>query len=179
MAAIATNVNKPADIRPTESPKFSRPTARPPRMTVKLSHERNVLSLAKKTFGSTLVGRAIRLPVSTGVSFIVNGTPTLRGASLRYTLRGLEKRSRRHILLPLSTKLRNRSVILDFTALRLRFPPPSNCFGVCAKVFDLVTAGLLLVDRRILLPLACSSSSIPLPYRVCPLVRSSQLAQNS
>jgi hypothetical protein len=31
-------------------------------MTVKLSHDRNVRSLAKKTLGSTRVGRAIRLP---------------------------------------------------------------------------------------------------------------------
>jgi hypothetical protein len=41
---------------------LSRPTARPPRMTVKLSHERKVRSLAKKTLGSTRVGRAMRLP---------------------------------------------------------------------------------------------------------------------
>ena len=33
-------------------------------MTVKLSHERKVRSLAKKTLGSTRVGRAIRLPGS-------------------------------------------------------------------------------------------------------------------
>lgn len=44
------------------SPKLRRPTARPPRMTVKFSHERKVRSFAKKTFGSTRVGRAIRLP---------------------------------------------------------------------------------------------------------------------
>ena len=31
-------------------------------MTVKLSHERNVRSLAKKTLGSTRVGSAMRLP---------------------------------------------------------------------------------------------------------------------
>lgn len=31
-------------------------------MTVKLSHERKVRSLAKKTLGSTRVGRAMRLP---------------------------------------------------------------------------------------------------------------------
>lgn len=36
--------------------------ASPPRMTVKLSHERKVRSLAKKTLGSTRVGRAMRLP---------------------------------------------------------------------------------------------------------------------
>jgi hypothetical protein len=59
---MATIVNKPAEILPIESPKLSRPTARPPRMTVKLSHERKVRSLAKKTLGSTRVGRAIRLP---------------------------------------------------------------------------------------------------------------------
>jgi hypothetical protein len=31
-------------------------------MTVKLSHDRKVRSLAKKTLGSTRVGRAMRLP---------------------------------------------------------------------------------------------------------------------
>jgi hypothetical protein len=40
MAASATSVKRPALIWPTRSPKLSRPTARPPRMTVKLSHER-------------------------------------------------------------------------------------------------------------------------------------------
>lgn len=44
------------------SPKFSMPIARAPRMTVKLSHDRKVLSFAKKTLGSTRVGRAMRLP---------------------------------------------------------------------------------------------------------------------
>lgn len=34
---------------------------RPPRMTVKFSQERKVRSLAKKTLGSTRVGRAMRL----------------------------------------------------------------------------------------------------------------------
>ena len=62
MAAMATSVKRPAEMRPTLSPKLRRPTARPPRMTVKLSHERKVRSLAKKTFGSTRVGRAIFLP---------------------------------------------------------------------------------------------------------------------
>jgi hypothetical protein len=47
---------------PILSPKLSRPIARPPRMTVKLSHERKVRSFAKKTLGSTRVGRAMRLP---------------------------------------------------------------------------------------------------------------------
>jgi hypothetical protein len=37
-------------------------------MTVKLSHERKVRSLAKKTLGSTRVGRAMRLPVGEGIS---------------------------------------------------------------------------------------------------------------
>ncbi len=37
-------------------------------MTVKLSHERKVRSLAKKTLGSTLVGSAILLPVEMMVS---------------------------------------------------------------------------------------------------------------
>lgn len=62
MVAIATTVKSEADIRPTLSPKFSKPTARLPSMTVKLSHERKVRSFAKKTLGSTLVGKAIRFP---------------------------------------------------------------------------------------------------------------------
>lgn len=66
MAAIAMIVNNPAEMRPMRSPKLSRPTASPPKITVKLSHERKVRSLAKKTLGSTRVGRAIRLPISTG-----------------------------------------------------------------------------------------------------------------
>lgn len=45
-----------------EEPKFNMPTARAPRMTEKLSHERNVRSLAKNTLGSMRVGRAMRLP---------------------------------------------------------------------------------------------------------------------
>ena len=68
MAAMATNVKRPALIWPTRSPKLRRPTARPPRMTVKLSHERKVRSLAKKTLGSTRVGRAMRLPACCSVS---------------------------------------------------------------------------------------------------------------
>lgn len=63
MAAMATKVKHAALIWPTRSPKLSRPSARPPRMMAKLSHERNVRSLAKKTLGSTRVGRAMRLPV--------------------------------------------------------------------------------------------------------------------
>jgi hypothetical protein len=63
MAIIATSVKSPALIFPILSPKLRRPIARPPRMTVKLSHERKVRSLAKKTLGSTRVGRAMRLPV--------------------------------------------------------------------------------------------------------------------
>jgi hypothetical protein len=62
MAAMAIRVKMPALIWPTRSPKLSRPTARPPRMTVKLSQLRKVRSLAKKTFGSTRVGSAMRLP---------------------------------------------------------------------------------------------------------------------
>jgi hypothetical protein len=62
IAIIATIVNRPALILPILSPKLRRPIARPPRMTVKLSHERKVRSLAKKTLGSTRVGRAMRLP---------------------------------------------------------------------------------------------------------------------
>lgn len=44
----------------TLSPKFNKPTASPPRTTVKCNHERNVRSLAKETLGSTRTGRAIR-----------------------------------------------------------------------------------------------------------------------
>jgi len=62
MAAIATTVKRKADMKAGLSPKFNMPTARAPRMTVKLSQERNVRSLAKKTLGSTRVGRAMRLP---------------------------------------------------------------------------------------------------------------------
>ena len=67
MAAMAMMVKSAAEIRPIRSPKFSRPTARPPRMTVKFSQERKVRSLAKKTLGSTRVGRATRLPVEHGI----------------------------------------------------------------------------------------------------------------
>lgn len=66
MAAMAMIVKRPAEMRPIRSPKLSRPTANPPRMTVKLSQDRKVRSLAKKTLGSTRVGRAMRLPVFRG-----------------------------------------------------------------------------------------------------------------
>lgn len=59
---MATKVNRPALIWPTRSPKLRSPIASPPRMTVKFSQERKVRSLAKKTLGSTRVGRAMRLP---------------------------------------------------------------------------------------------------------------------
>lgn len=62
MVAMATKVNKKDEMKAGRSPKFSMPMARAPRTTVKLSHDRNVRSLAKKTFGSTRVGRAMRLP---------------------------------------------------------------------------------------------------------------------
>lgn len=57
------NVNKPALILPTRSPKFNKPTPKEPKMTVKFNQERKVLSLAKNTFGSTLAGKAILLLV--------------------------------------------------------------------------------------------------------------------
>ena len=66
MVAIATIVKRTADVLPMLSLKFKRPTARPPSRTVKLSHERNVRSLAKKTLGSTRVGRAMRFPEEMG-----------------------------------------------------------------------------------------------------------------
>lgn len=51
---------------------------------MKFSHERKVRSLAKKTFGSTRVGRAILLPVKNCVSI---GT----SSSCRFKLSYLER----------------------------------------------------------------------------------------
>lgn len=62
MVAMETTVNKKAEMKAGRSPKFSMPMARAPRIMVKFSHDRKVRSLAKKTLGSTRVGRAIRLP---------------------------------------------------------------------------------------------------------------------
>ena len=62
IVAMDTTVNRNAEMKAGRSPKFSMPMARAPRITVKFSHDRNVRSLAKKTLGSTRVGRAIRLP---------------------------------------------------------------------------------------------------------------------
>ena len=62
MVAMATPVKRKAEINAGRSPKFNIPIARAPRMTVKFSHDRNVRSLAKNTFGSTRVGSAMRLP---------------------------------------------------------------------------------------------------------------------
>lgn len=70
---MAIRVNKPAEMRPTLSPKLSRPMANPPRMMVKLSQERKVRSLAKKTLGSTRVGREMRFPVKKGKKGGVSG----------------------------------------------------------------------------------------------------------
>jgi hypothetical protein len=72
-----------------------RPMARPPRMTVKLSHERKVRSLAKKTFGSTRVGRAMRFPVTELSMGCYTGKETL-GRIARPTWCGLEERLARH-----------------------------------------------------------------------------------
>ena len=58
---MAMKVKSPALILPIWSPKFKRPTPKEPRITVKLSHDKNVLSLAKNTLGSTLAGNAILL----------------------------------------------------------------------------------------------------------------------
>ena len=49
------------EILETLSPKLRSPTDNPPSMMVKFNHDKNVLSLAKNTLGSTLVGRAIFL----------------------------------------------------------------------------------------------------------------------
>jgi hypothetical protein len=62
MVNMATPVNRNAEMKATRSPKLSIPMARAPRITVKLSHDKNVRSLAKKTLGSTRVGSAMRLP---------------------------------------------------------------------------------------------------------------------
>ncbi len=59
---MAIKLKREAEILPILSPKFNKPTASDPKITVKLSHDKKVLSLAKKTLGSTLVGRAIRFP---------------------------------------------------------------------------------------------------------------------
>lgn len=59
---MAIKLKSDAEIRPILSPKFNKPTASDPKITVKLSHDKKVLSLAKKTLGSTLVGKAILLP---------------------------------------------------------------------------------------------------------------------
>lgn len=61
MVNMAMNVNKPALTRPIWSPKFNKPTPKEPKMTVKFNHDKNVLSLAKKTLGSTRAGNAILL----------------------------------------------------------------------------------------------------------------------
>lgn len=63
---MATPVKRKAEMKAGLSPKFSMPIASAPRMTVKLSHDRKVRSLAKKTLGSTRVGRAMRLPMIGG-----------------------------------------------------------------------------------------------------------------
>jgi hypothetical protein len=63
IVAIATAVNRNAEMKAARSPKFNMPMARAPRITVKFIHDRKVRSLAKKTLGSTRVGRAIRLPL--------------------------------------------------------------------------------------------------------------------
>lgn len=52
---------KPMHVLLTLSPKFSKPTASPPRTTVKWSHDKNVRSLAKETLGSIFTGSAMRL----------------------------------------------------------------------------------------------------------------------
>lgn len=64
MVNMATSVNMMEEMKAGRSPKLSMPTARAPRTTVKLSHDRKVRSFAKKTLGSTRVGSAIRLPVT-------------------------------------------------------------------------------------------------------------------
>lgn len=61
MHPTLTSVKNMEEILETLSPKFNNPTDSPPSMMVKFNHDKNVLSLAKNTLGSTLVGRAIFL----------------------------------------------------------------------------------------------------------------------
>lgn len=61
MQPTLTKVKKTEEILETLSPKFSKPTDKPPSIMVKFNHDKNVLSLAKNTLGSTLVGKAIFL----------------------------------------------------------------------------------------------------------------------
>jgi hypothetical protein len=79
------------------SPKFNMPIARAPSMTVKFSHERNVLSLAKNTLGSTRVGRAIRLPAfGVSIRLLPRGGENRELREGKFTWRCLEKRLTRH-----------------------------------------------------------------------------------
>ena len=98
MVAMATPVKRKAEMKAGRSPKLSMPIARAPRMTVKLSHERNVRSLAKKTLGSTRVGRAMRLPVERGKRMMSAGRKR-RGTESKIcwlTWRSLKERLTRH-----------------------------------------------------------------------------------
>ena len=76
-------MNKAAQIKEVASwPKFRRPMERPPRMTVKFNQERKVRSLAKKTLGSTRVGRAMRLEegvLRRGAEDMIDGCFGVRG----------------------------------------------------------------------------------------------------
>lgn len=79
------------------SPKLSIPTANAPRMTVKLSHERKVRSLAKKTLGSTRVGRAMRLPAKGSiVSYTIDVKSISIDGDYGHTWSSLKKRTARH-----------------------------------------------------------------------------------
>lgn len=82
MVNMATPVKRKAEMKDTRSPKLSIPMARAPRITVKLSHDRNVRSLAKKTLGSTRVGRAMRLPESIDEQLARHGRRDHRGVSV-------------------------------------------------------------------------------------------------
>lgn len=92
MVSMATPVKRKAEMKATRSPKLSIPMAKAPRMTVKLSHDRNVRSLAKKTFGSTRVGRAMRLPGAVSI-----GDENYGRSKIWRTLGGLEKGLGRHV----------------------------------------------------------------------------------
>lgn len=94
MVAMATTVKRKAEMNAGLSPKFNMPIARAPRITVKFSHDRKVRSLAKKTFGSTRVGRAIRLPLIKTLAYYWEGEQEFRNGQL--TRRCLEKRLAGH-----------------------------------------------------------------------------------
>lgn len=80
----------------TLSPKFNKPTARPPRTTVKCNHDKKVRSFAKETLGSTRTGRAMRFVAvrwSKGCVDIAKDESYLSQSELSLNLELLHKRA--------------------------------------------------------------------------------------